>query len=249
MNDIRLCWFSCGAPSAVAAKLTVMEYPDAEVVYCDTGGEHEDNKRFLKDVEKWLGKEVTILRSKIYKNHFEVAEIGGYINGPYGAKCTTELKRKLREAYQKPNHVHIWGFTVEERDRALSFEDHFPELKCEHPLIKQELTRKDCLALIARNKIKLPIMYKLGYKNNNCLGCWKGGKGYWNKIRVDFPDIFKEASRICNKLGRSPIKDNDGNPIMLDDLDPSEGNYKADQEIQCGIGCRLIDLEIKNSAM
>ncbi len=32
-----LCWFSCGAPSAVAAKLTLQEFPDAQIcrmVFC-----------------------------------------------------------------------------------------------------------------------------------------------------------------------------------------------------------------------
>ena len=32
-------------------------------------------------------------------------------------------------------------------------------------------------------------MYDLGYPNNNCIGCIKGGMGYWNRIRKDFPDI------------------------------------------------------------
>lgn len=31
-----IVWFSCGAASAVAARVAVNEYPDAQVVYCDT---------------------------------------------------------------------------------------------------------------------------------------------------------------------------------------------------------------------
>lgn len=47
-----LVWFSCGAASAVAAKLAVQKYGAAcEVVYCDTlSTEHPDNGRFLTDV-------------------------------------------------------------------------------------------------------------------------------------------------------------------------------------------------------
>jgi hypothetical protein len=53
----RLVWFSCGAASAVAAKLAVEKYEDAcEVVYCDTmATEHPDNQRFFNDVERWIG--------------------------------------------------------------------------------------------------------------------------------------------------------------------------------------------------
>jgi len=46
--------------------------------------------------------------------------------------------------------------------------------------------------MVERAEIELPEMYKLGYEHNNCVGCVKGGMGYWNKIRVDFPLRFKE---------------------------------------------------------
>ena len=50
-------WFSCGAASAVAAKLTLDKYGDKNkisIVNNPIEEEHEDNRRFLKDVEKWL---------------------------------------------------------------------------------------------------------------------------------------------------------------------------------------------------
>ena len=39
-----VCWFSCGITSAVAAKLTLSDFPDHDVriVYCDTASEHPD---------------------------------------------------------------------------------------------------------------------------------------------------------------------------------------------------------------
>ena len=56
-NNMIICWFSCGATSAVACHLALKEYGDkAQIYYCETGGEHEDNKRFLLDCEKWYGK-------------------------------------------------------------------------------------------------------------------------------------------------------------------------------------------------
>lgn len=240
-----LVWFSCGAPSAVAAKLTVNEHPSAELVYCDTGGEHPDNKRFLKDVERWTGRTVIVLKNPNYEDHFDVAVKERYINGPYGARCTMELKRKLREQYQKPGDVHVWGFHLEEADRAIDFEDRFPDLKCWWPLIEMKITRGDCLALIHRAGIRIPEMYQLGYQNNNCIGCWKGGMGYWNKIRVDFPEHFKRAAEICRDIGRSPIKDSDGKPIMLDELDPKAGRYQSENHIQCGIGCFAVDKALR----
>jgi len=68
----HLVWFSCGAASAVAAKLAVEKYPDCEVLYCDTlAYEHNDNIRFLSDVENWIGKKVKILTSKKYTDIYD----------------------------------------------------------------------------------------------------------------------------------------------------------------------------------
>jgi len=53
-------WFSCGAASAVAAKLVE---PDV-IAYCETGSEGADNARFLLDCEQWFGRSVTKLRGK-----------------------------------------------------------------------------------------------------------------------------------------------------------------------------------------
>ncbi len=240
----HVAWFSCGAPSAVAAKLTVQAHPGASVVYCDTGGEHPDNARFLADCERWFGVGVTVLRNPKYKDHFDVARKERFINGPHGAKCTAVLKRQLREAYQRPDDVHVWGFTAEEAGRRLDFEDRFPELESEWPLIEAGLYRDDCLGIIRRAGIAIPAMYLLGYRNNNCVGCWKGKKGYWNKVRRDFPAAFAEAAEICRSVGRSPIAEG-GVPLMLDDLPPDAGRYEEEPEVQCGIGCHLVDLEIR----
>lgn len=240
----RIVWFSCGAPSAVAAKLTVQEHPDCVVAYCDTGGEHEDNARFLKDVEKWIKKDVEIIKNGRYRDHQHVAEKDGYINGPSGARCTLVLKRRVRAKFQRHDDIHIWGYTSEEVQRAADFEENNPELKCAWPLIEAGLSKTDCLGLIHRAGIEIPTMYKLGYANNNCVACWKGGMGYWNKIRVDFPERFAEAARICRVVGRSPIKDKKGNPIFLDELDPNAGRDVPEPSIECGLVCNATHHQI-----
>jgi hypothetical protein len=48
--------------------------------------------------------------------------------------------------------------------------------------------------MVERAGIELPMMYRLGYSNANCIGCVKGGMGYWNKIRRDFPAEFEELA-------------------------------------------------------
>lgn len=57
MNRV-LCWFSCGAASAVATKLMLQKTPDALVVRNVVAEEHPDNERFAADCSKWFGKEI-----------------------------------------------------------------------------------------------------------------------------------------------------------------------------------------------
>jgi len=53
----KVVWFSCGAASAVTAKMAVKKYgKECVIAYCDLSTtEHPDNLRFLEDIEQWIG--------------------------------------------------------------------------------------------------------------------------------------------------------------------------------------------------
>jgi len=97
--------------------------------------------------------------------------------------------------------------------------------------------------MVARAGIEIPKMYQLGYKNNNCIGCPKGQSGYWNKIRVDFPEVFKRMSKVERKLNvainKSYAGDGKRKRVFLDELEPDVGNYKFEPDISCGLLCQL----------
>jgi hypothetical protein len=127
-----LVWFSCGAASAVAAKMAVDKYPDCEVLYCDTlAYEHPDNTRFLHDVEKWIGKEIKLLKSTKYSDIFDVFDKTGWLVGVGGARCTTELKKNVRKSYERKGDLHIFGLTSDEENRIERFEDQNNDIKVE----------------------------------------------------------------------------------------------------------------------
>lgn len=244
-SDRVVCWFSCGATSAVACKIAIQQFKrKAEILiaYCDTGSEHPDNHRFLKDCERWFNHPITILKHPKYKNVDEVIEKGGYINGTRGAKCTQQLKIWHRKKIQHAEtDIQVFGFDAGEIDRAFDFRQHNPEVNLYTPLIKRNLFKKDCLSLIKSQGIALPEIYRMGYKNANCLGCVKGGMGYWNKIRVDFPEVFKRRAEQEKALGRSCIKG-----VYLYELDPNRGRYEEEPEIECAGTCETAKNEIEN---
>jgi 3'-phosphoadenosine 5'-phosphosulfate sulfotransferase (PAPS reductase)/FAD synthetase len=233
----HLVWFSAGAASAVAAKLTLGPDRDVVLAYTDPGSEHPDNERFIGDVEKWLGVEVVRLRSEKYADTWQVWEERRFLNSPAGALCTTELKRKLRHQFQRADDIQVFGYTVEERGRAQRFRDNNPEVELSTPLIDAGLTKSDCLAMIDRAGIELPAMYRLGYRNNNCVGCVKGGMGYWNKIRRDFPAVFDRMAKLERDIGHSCLRDQ-----FLDELDPGRGSHADEPSFECSLLCELVEV-------
>ncbi|MCP4644029.1 MAG: phosphoadenosine phosphosulfate reductase family protein [bacterium] len=257
MTDSKrmVVWFSCGAASAVAAYLTVKEWRDRreiELVYTDPGSEHPDNKRFLRDCEEWLYHPVRVLKSDKYADTWDVFARERYLVGVKGARCTTELKKRLRQEFEDlTRDVQVFGYTSEEQDRADRFRDNNPEVATCFPLIDNMMTKADCLALIRQVGIELPAMYKMGYRNNNCIGCVKGGAGYWNKIRRDWPDVFtrmagveRDIDAAINKRYR-PAKDGEEcdsrglvrERVFLDELPPDMGKYESEPDIECGVLC------------
>lgn len=239
MSERTVVWFSCGAASAIAAKLTLETTPDAELVYCDTGSEHPDNKRFLSDVEKWLGKTVTILKSEKYADTWQVFKERRYLAGPKGAICTTELKKIPRFAFQRPDDIQVFGYVKGEESRAARFREQNFDVDMRAPLIDQGYTKSRCIDVIRRARIEIPTMYRLGYQNNNCIGCVKGGAGYWNKIRKDFPEVFDRMAKQERELNASVLRRN-GERLFLDTLPKNLGRYGNEPEPSCSLLCEGI---------
>jgi len=251
-------WFSCGAASAVATKIALRVWDgEGEFVigYCEIKEEHEDNRRFLLDCEKWFDYPVTVMGNDEYgRSIYEVFRKTRYLKGPKGAACTRLLKKKVRENFQRHDDIQVLGYTAEEQDRVDRFRDANNETIIWPVLIEHKISKQDCLALVARAGIEIPILYKKGYKNNNCIGCVKGEAGYWNKIRVDFPDVFNRMANMEEHLGRTVCKrewkENGKRQlerIPLRELPPDLGRYSAEADIECGIVCEWVDDQFKNN--
>lgn len=238
-------WFSAGAASAVAAKLVIAQQPpDVVVAYVDPGSEHPDSARFLDDCEEWFGQQIIRLRSDRYADTWQVWSERRYLVGPTGALCTAELKKKVRFAFERPDDRQVFGYTVEEQHRASRFRDQNPGVELVTPLIDAGLTKSDCLAMVDRASLQLPEMYRLGYRNNNCVGCVKGGMGYWNKIRRDFPDVFDRMAALERDLDRTVIRV-DGEPVFLDELDPDRGSHADEPDMDCSLMCAIAEEDIR----
>lgn len=199
-NNRLLCWFSCGAASAVATHTAIEinkkkhRFDEVVVAYTEVREEHPDNKRFLKDCEKWFGVPITVLRNEKYDgsivNTFDKCR---YMAGIAGAPCTRLLKKEVRKSFEKPTDTQVFGYTIEEKRRLDRFIDANNNVKIWAPLIDFGLTKAECLEILERADIALPAMYKLGYQNNNCIGCVKGGWVIGIKYGLTFLTCFKNV--------------------------------------------------------
>jgi hypothetical protein len=234
-------WYSDGAASAVAARLAVLEHGDrCLVVKCDTtSDEHPDNLRFRKDVERWIGREVLLIRNADYAGVDDVFERERYMAGIAGARCTTELKKRVRMGFQRPDDIHVFGYTYDERKRAREFVMNNPELALDWNLIRRGITKRQCLVRLESAGIRLPEMYALGFEHNNCLGCVKAtSPAYWNRTRALFPEVFDRRAQQSREIGARLVRINDERRF-LDELPADLGMGESDGDIECGPFCHM----------
>jgi len=237
-------WFSCGAASAVAAKLTLEQYGHANkisILNNPIAEEHTDNQRFLKDVERWLAHPIEFaIRAKYPRQScVEVWADRNFMSGPMGAPCTLELKKRARQEWENNNKPDftVLGFTAEEVRRA----DRFKLTERDTlltPLIDAGYDKQACFNVLVAAGIELPAIYKHGFPNANCIGCVKATSAtYWNLVRREFPTVFSERAQQSRQIGAKLVYYK-GKRIFLDELpEDATGRKLKDYDFECGIFC------------
>ena len=235
-------WFSCGAASAAALKLTVDKY-GVDNVYAVNNPvieEHHDNKRFAEDVANWVGIDIQYAINSNYPlaSVVDVFDRRKGMAFPHGAPCTVELKKRARQEWEKSNPVdwHVLGFTVDERNRH----DRFVMTERDNVLpilIDANMTKNDCADMIRAAGIKLPEIYGRGFPNANCIGCVKAtSPTYWNLVRQEFPEVFDQRAEQSRRLGAKLVRVKNER-IFLDELDPKVKGRPLKTMPDCGLFC------------
>lgn len=247
-GDIIDVWFSCGAASAVALQETLRRYGNlchVRVLNNPIAEEDEDNRRFLHDVERWLGVTVISVTNPEYPSASaeEVWERRKYMSGIAGAPCTMKLKREARQVWEQANPAQwlVLGFTADEQKRHDNFV--WTERGNVLPvLIDAGITKDRCYEILTNAGLTLPRMYLWGYPNANCPGCVKSKSvTYWNHVRVMHPAVFASRAEQSRRLGVRLVEYR-GKRIFLDELPPdAKGRpLKSMKMPECGLFCEGI---------
>lgn len=181
MKTVRVVSLSGGAPSALVAIRAVQTYKLHELrfVFADTKAEHEDNYRFLLDVEARLGKRIK--RLKDGRTPLQVAEDENYVPTQAFATCTFRLKTDLIKEYvaglqAKGYRVEMLiGYDLSDRTRVANTARAWASegVVARFPLIEDGVTNPK--AEIVKLGLRLPVTYEMGFKHANCLGAAQGG--------------------------------------------------------------------------
>jgi hypothetical protein len=243
-GDVIAVWFSCGAASAAAAKLTLDQYSHrahVRVLNNPVKEEDADNRRFLLDVQRWLGVEIESVTNPAFSDA-SAEDVWAQKKGmsfPHGAPCTVELKKRARQRWEADNRVdwHVLGFTADEKKRH----DRFVLTERSNTLgvlINAGLTKADCYRLVQDAGLQLPRIYALGYPNANCVGCVKAtSPTYWNHVRKMHPDVFAARAAQSRQLGAKLVRHN-GERVFLDELpEDATGRPMKNMDFECGIFC------------
>ena len=246
--DLITVWFSCGAASAVAAKMAVQKYDNLcqiEIINNPIAEEDEDNRRFLKDVQAWIGKPIKVIGNPTYPDNSaeSVWRDRKAMSFPRGAPCTLALKKEVRYAYEVFNKSdwYVFGFTKGEEVRDARRRTENPVLPV---LIDAGLSKDDCFEIVKDAGISLPRTYTeasrfgSGYPNANCIGCVKAtSPTYWNHVRETRPEVFDARAKLSRELGVRLVRVK-GKRIFLDELHPdARGRGMRTMNVECGILC------------
>lgn len=216
--------FSGGHASALTAIEAVRKYGKEDVILLNhdlsSKVEHEDIKRFKKEVSDFLGIPITYANAEGFEDLTPLAvcrKAGAFTgNGNRGnTLCTYHLKTLpfhnwLKENYPVvPGEVRgdvcfLYGFEKKEVARIQRRTGVMLSMgyRTDYPLARYERT----IFLTEEVGIKKPSTYRV-FKHANCIGCLKAGKASWYATFCLRRDIFDEACDVEEELGFSIFPD------------------------------------------
>ena len=134
-KELKVCWISAGVSSFIAGYLA--ENVD-EYIYIDIDNQHEDSMRFIKDCEKALDNPIQVIKSK-YGSVENVIRATSMVKSPHYAPCTDWLKKRVRKEWEDLHTdydlTYIWGFDLDEKNRADRLLESMPKFTHEFPLL------------------------------------------------------------------------------------------------------------------
>jgi hypothetical protein len=202
MNIIAL---SGGKASAYCANIALQKYGKENCIlyFNDTKWEHPDLYRFLNDLSKYFGIDVT--SDSDGRDPEEIFYYKKLLGNNRVPLCSRILKAERLQKYFKEGDNIIFGIGVDEVHRAKRLisayqkyavvRNVYPTL--EFPLIENDVNSEHVDKWLKSIGIKQPALYDLGFKHNNCSGgCVRAGKKHWIHLLRTIPEVYAKRESM-----------------------------------------------------
>lgn len=233
----HLVCYSGGHSSALVAIEVTRRYGKENVILLNHNispkVEHEDIKRFKKEVADYLGTDITYANYSDYENMTPIdicLKHSAFDLKPGQSICTNRLKTEPFKKFLKDSFPVIagdinedvtvyYGFDKEETHRINRRVGIMASMgyKTDYPLALWERTIQNTEEI----GIERPITYEI-FKHANCIGCLKAGRQHWYAVWCMRSDIFEEALNAERQIGYSII-----NGVYLEELLPKFNAMKC----------------------
>ena len=236
--------YSGGHSSAIAAVEVVRRYGKENVILLNHDinsiVEHEDIKRFKKEVADFLGVPITYANMDGWdkKDQFDCMVEGG--GNSFGLiHCTRMLKTEPFNKWLNDNYpvekgrisediTIVYGFDANETSRITRRVGVMLSMgyKTDYPLLWEQRT----IHSIEEIGIHRPETYGI-FNHANCKGCLKAGKQHWFVVYCLYPEIFERAKWAEKETGYSILKH-----VFLSDVEREfeilKGKLPANEKIK-----------------
>ena len=188
--------FSGGKDStAMLLRMIELNYQIDEIIFADTGFEFPELYDYIKKIEKYMGRKITILKPE--KGLFEKWFYGKVVRGKHKDKvrgfplvafpCWWSRESKIRPLHklQKDAEIVYIGIAFDEQKRCSTTDE-----KLKYPLVEWGWTEQDCIDYLNKKGLFNPL-----YVNFNRLGCWfcqKQSEASLYVLYKNYPELWEK---------------------------------------------------------
>lgn len=186
--------YSGGVCSFLAAERATKRFNHKEMMllFADTGVEHSDMLRFMREGAKYLRVNLVEVRNALGMDG--LIESHKMIPSNMAAFCSIQLKREPAEQWIKenaPNAMQVFGIDWSENRLKGLIKRFGDKVWC--PMTEPPyLLKSQMLAIVEGMGLTPSESYALGFQHDNCSGgCVKAGHAAWAHLLRTRPDVYE----------------------------------------------------------
>lgn len=200
-------YLSYGGGVNSTALLVRYENKIDEVIFADHGGDYPDTYDYVRYIER-QGFSVTVIKPNVegFDNLYDYCIHKRLIPSRLFRWCTDKFKiRPITKYVDKPSKMFI-GFCLDETKRVKSEFRYRKGIVAQYPLIKDGVTRKDCIQIIKDAGVKVP-------RKSCCYFCPFSRRLEARELLLNYPDLYQKCKVLENNCMRDDLFIHGNTPI------------------------------------